>query len=158
MNTDAGNVQFNPNQYGIVATGAAGFEDFINYSARGLAFRSRINNPNPVTAADVSDWSLDTTSSAYLGDRACYTTQKSILNNGGAPLDNAVQFLFGPSIGLPPGRYYLTVNTAGPNGAPTALRSTDFRYAIKYICPGHAGSTGFGRRPSDCSAPQSRGA
>lgn len=49
------------------------------------------------------------------------------------PPDDVVEFIFSATDGLPPGRYYLTINTADPYGNPTITRGTELQYAIKYV-------------------------
>ncbi|MBI5091242.1 MAG: hypothetical protein HZB26_02230 [Candidatus Hydrogenedentes bacterium] len=165
MNTAPSNVQLNPNQYIMKGTGNANLEDFINYgnytdaAGRPLTFRSFIGDTrHPDANHQPSDWVLDPASTPYLGDRAYVTTAASTLPlTDGTPSleENAIQFLFGPSIGLPPGRYYLTVNTAagfdaGGNPKATALTSGDLRFAIKYVR--FAGATQFG--PNNTTVPR----
>jgi hypothetical protein len=85
-------------------------------------------------------------------DSALRTTNPTIPVNGfapdGTPLNpqewpNGIQFRFGPGPGLPPGKYYLTINTIDPaSGQPTvtADRTDQIRFAVKYAsATGYAG-------------------
>ncbi|MDZ4859493.1 MAG: lamin tail domain-containing protein [Candidatus Hydrogenedentes bacterium] len=47
--------------------------------------------------------------------------------------ENVLQFLIGPSAQLPPGRYYLMVNTIGEDGLPSVEDATDIEYRVKYV-------------------------
>ena len=56
--------------------------------------------------------------------------------HGPVPVDvsNVIQFKFkATDLGLPPGRYYLTFNSAGLDGIPTVTGANQVEYAIKYI-------------------------
>ncbi len=45
---------------------------------------------------------------------------------------DVVQFLFAPSVQLPPGRYYLLISTLDAAGAPTTPQAWHLEYAVKY--------------------------
>jgi hypothetical protein len=71
------------------------------------------------------------------------------IDNDSGWMPNVVQFRFGPSTGLPPGRYYLIINTRDANGDPTVLAddttpepydTSDIEFAIKY---GYADGLGW---------------
>ena len=46
---------------------------------------------------------------------------------------NIMEFVFGPGPGLPPGRYYLTINTTNWEGMPTVTASGHLLFATKYV-------------------------
>jgi len=77
-----------------------------------------------------------------LGDGMAYiTTRRAVkvarLNGGGGNTvedwPNIIEFRFGPSPELPPGRYYLVLNTRDANGNLTVFRPEQILYATKYV-------------------------
>ena len=63
---------------------------------------------------------------------------------------NILEFRFGPSQQLPPGRYYLTVNTVDPaTGQPTITKGEEakIRYLIKYVRPDGSTADSLSIRP-----------
>ncbi len=81
---------------------------------------------------------------SVIGDEAGWATSVAYLDGddgtGGVPAD-VIQFRFKASSGLKAGRYYLLMNTAGPDGEPTVTASGQFQYAIKYYDPTGASAT-----------------
>ncbi|HUW60601.1 MAG TPA: hypothetical protein VMZ06_06310 [Candidatus Bathyarchaeia archaeon] len=49
-----------------------------------------------------------------------------------ADLPNVIEYRIGPSSHLPPGRYYLTINTTDDSGTPTVTAANQMKYLIKY--------------------------
>jgi len=64
------------------------------------------------------------------GIQSGFVTEGDTASDGA---ENAIQFTIGPSAQVPPGRYYLTVNTIGENGEPTVLTPNDIEYRFKYV-------------------------
>ncbi|MBN2311741.1 MAG: hypothetical protein JXR94_22370 [Candidatus Hydrogenedentes bacterium] len=87
-----------------------------------------------------SNWQLDSGSANYIGDGAYLSTTYTKLGDI-PPLDpayattpwDAVQFVFHASPGLPPGTYFLTVNTTDEDGTPSVGAANQLRFAVKYI-------------------------
>lgn len=59
------------------------------------------------------------------------------------PLANVIEYRFGPSKHLPPGRYYLTFNTNNSVGEPILDSAANLKFAVKYVCDDAAGVNPF---------------
>ncbi|MCC6156378.1 MAG: hypothetical protein IT367_21605, partial [Candidatus Hydrogenedentes bacterium] len=66
-----------------------------------------------------------------LGNLAGWDTDSTQITNG-TTYDNLIQFRITPSAQVPPGRYYLMINSVGSDGRPTIRTNTDINYRIKY--------------------------
>ncbi|HPJ98900.1 MAG TPA: hypothetical protein PKW60_05400, partial [Candidatus Hydrogenedentes bacterium] len=111
-----------------------------------LDYRNKIANyeaANGVSfAATTSGWNAGgNTTPLFLGKRAYVYTPSRYLTNAPdtayelgltEPPPDVVQFLFAPSVQLPPGRYYLLISTLDGAGAPTAPEAWHLEYAVKY--------------------------
>ncbi len=106
-------------------------------------------------AQDISaNWTMSATPETYvngatatpMGPKAVLSTTTvivSILKEFGNPsadtvtVPNLLEFVFRPTEGLPPGRYYLLVNTTNATGAPTvtAANAGRLKYVIKHVDP-----------------------
>lgn len=119
----------NPNVFG------AGTErDFdMSYSTIEDLF---IGDAVPVSGEDL--WGIyPDTAHVGLGDKSGWdTTLEEVEDDGNTgpvtPYQNVMQFRIGPSAQLPPGRYYLMVNTIGEDGRPTVEASDDIEFTVKY--------------------------
>ncbi|NUM56436.1 MAG: lamin tail domain-containing protein [Candidatus Hydrogenedentes bacterium] len=67
-----------------------------------------------------------------LGQLAGFQTDSSTVTISGATYDNVIQFRIGPSAQLPPGRYYLLVNTIDEIGYASVDDPTDIDFRVKY--------------------------
>ncbi len=93
-------------------------------------------------AATTSGWTAGGNAAPlFLGNRAYLYTASRYLGNApdtayelGLTEDppDVVQFLFAPSVQLPPGRYYLLISTLDGAGAPTVPEAWNLEYAVKY--------------------------
>jgi len=80
-----------------------------------------------------SGWRLQ--GGGTIGELEAFATDRAVLTDGSGRSD-ILQFRFRPSTGLPPGRYYLTMNFMDAFGnVPQALVAGDIEYAIKYVTP-----------------------
>ena len=84
------------------------------------------------------------TTPLFLGDRAYVATSSQYVE--GAPATDPVlglieeppdviQFLFAPTAGLPPGRYYMLISTTDAGGNSTVTDARNLEYAVKYCHP-----------------------
>ncbi|GMU92140.1 MAG: hypothetical protein AMXMBFR4_11980 [Candidatus Hydrogenedentota bacterium] len=87
------------------------------------------------TPSDGEFWEIES-STNYLGSGTVWTTDSTDLvdSGSGGMVRNAIQFRIGPSAQLPPGRYYLMVNTSDENGNPSAGpgTGTTLIHTVKY--------------------------
>jgi hypothetical protein len=86
-----------------------------------------------------SDWQLQTSATNppnSLGSSTAYRTTLNFVNDPSAYAD-VVQYMFAPSVNLPPGRYYLVVNTTDSNGNVTINPGEEdfIQVRIKYVKP-----------------------
>ena len=74
-----------------------------------------------------------------LGNQSAFYTDNSFVPVAGTPTTNMLEFVFLPSPGLPPGNYYLTLNTLDILQQPTVSLSgaaAELRFLIKTAAPG----------------------
>ncbi len=67
-----------------------------------------------------------------LGKTAGFDTDAFEVTDGTFVYDNLIQFRITPSAQVPPGRYYLMINTVGADGRPTVDEGSDIVYRVKY--------------------------
>ncbi len=119
----AGAVEFDPNLF----SDAEGRPDDFDYEYELISDTAGIV-PVPATG---SDWTPQ--GNGILGDRHVLATDVTQVND--ATLNtypNIIQFRFGPSPQLPPGRYYLMFNSSDENGNPTVTLDSHLDFRVKY--------------------------
>ncbi len=88
-----------------------------------------------------SGWNIGGPLPHFLGNRAYVHTTSRYLTGAPEtayelgltePPPDVVQFLFAPSVQLPPGRYYLLISTLGEDGLSTTPQAWNLEYAVKY--------------------------
>ena len=157
---DAGNNNLNPNYFSDSA-GQPDFALFTNTapvrSWRETIFTHVASAAGlPFAITDVADfWSfyplpanqcigdvasiVTTFNDPNPGDGLYYRTASIPAGTTAQSLPNVIQYRFKPSPGLPPGRYYLTMNSTFRNAAgkmqPSVNVAGRLRYAIKYVQP-----------------------
>ena len=143
----------NPNAF---SSDMASNPDFILSWGTGRSWRETIASHYPGTNFTIdptNSWLIDPANEC-IGEVTGYKTSAAILPTipvapapALGPIPNVIQFRFKPSPGLPPGRYYLTMNTSIRNAAgrlkPSvtgpildpnpAIDPVQLRYTIKYV-------------------------
>lgn len=96
--------------------------------------RESITDRIPTATPNGTEWSHFSPGGARvgLGILAGFTTDATEATDGGNTYDNVIQFRIGPSAQLPPGRYYLLLNSIGADGRPTVVNTDDIDFRVKY--------------------------
>ncbi|MCC6695227.1 MAG: lamin tail domain-containing protein, partial [Candidatus Hydrogenedentes bacterium] len=120
-----GVAQFNPNFFSDLSSGVEPDDFDVAFELLSASYPETTNG---------ADWQLNSPANgnARLGERTAIASNATQISNGVDTYDNVIQFRFGPSAQLPPGRYYLMFNSTAANGHPTVHSESDIEFRVKY--------------------------
>ncbi|MFA6243046.1 MAG: hypothetical protein WC655_19065, partial [Candidatus Hydrogenedentales bacterium] len=129
-----------PNRFTYLHTLAPGNPDVLwdfNVTQETIDERLGGGALTPANSSGTTPYLWEVNGGGYLGPRTYWQTNSPDGQDGlGSQVPNVVQFRFGPSAQLPPGRYYLTFNSMGPLAdggvGPTVAAAAQLQFAVKY--------------------------
>ncbi|MCL4694170.1 MAG: hypothetical protein KJ060_16870, partial [Candidatus Hydrogenedentes bacterium] len=128
----AGAVEFDPNLF----SDAEGRPDDFDFVSETII--ERASGGLATSNGSLPDW--QNSGNGILGAREVLETDSTQVDDGGTfSARNVIQFRFGPSPQLPPGRYYLMFNSTDADGNPTVTDPSDLDFVVKYAREDGAG-------------------